>query len=86
MAGLVELPSAIPDLYSDAVHGVLFLPPDLCGAVEYYQRAFDSGTGYYVYWVSQVPNPTPSPIDTVPNYTGTLSAYSYVIRTDLSVV
>jgi len=43
--------------------------------IEFYQRAWDSGTGGYVYWSSVAPDPTPLPSETQPNYTGALSLY-----------
>lgn len=45
----------------------------------YFQRALDSGTGGYVYWTSVgTPDPTPTPSETTPNFTGTLSVYTIV--------
>lgn len=45
----------------------------------YFQRALDSGTGGYVYWTSVgIPDPTPTPSETTPNFTGMLSVYTIV--------
>lgn len=45
-------------------------------------RAWDSGTGGYVYWTSnRVPNPTPTASSTRPNYTGTLSGHTVEAET-----
>lgn len=46
-----------------------------------YQRSFDSGTDGYVYWLTTFAARTPSPEaeDTVPNYTGALSAYAIIL-------
>lgn len=43
------------------------------------QRAFDSGTQGYVYWLTVAPNANPIASITTPNYTGTLSAYAIIL-------
>lgn len=51
----------------------------------YMQRAHDSGTGVYVYWTTYgAPDPTPSPSETQPNYSGVLSVYSIVKVIDVT--
>lgn len=54
----------------------------------YYMRARDSGTVGWVYWLTTIPDTPPTPVMTMPNFTGALSStmvvYSYRTSVDVA--